>query len=158
MTNKTGTAMAPSRGLRELMGFDPFRRFPERFFEGFDPFLTYGGENWSLTTWSPACDIYESNNEIVVKIELPEVKSEDVRISIDNNILTIHGERKLSEEIKKENYHRVERNYGEFTRSFTLPGFVDTNKVNAEFKDGILRVMLAKREEARPKNVEVKVK
>jgi HSP20 family protein len=151
MTNKTGTAMAPMKAFRELMGFDPFRKFPERFFEGFDPFLTYGGENWSLATWAPACDIYENNNEIVVK-------REDVRVSIENNILTIHGERKLSEETKKENYHRVERNYGEFTRSFTLPGFVDTNKVNAEFKDGILRVMLAKREEAKPKQVEVKVK
>ena len=73
-------------------------------------------------------------------------------------MLTIHGERKFSEETQKENYHRVERNYGEFTRSFTLPGFVDTSKVNAEFKDGILRVMLAKREEAKPKQVEVKVK
>jgi len=94
----------------------------------------------------------------VVKVELPEVKREDVRVSIENNILTIHGERKFSEETKKENYHRVERNYGEFTRSFTLLGFVDTNMVNAEFKDGILRVALAKREEAKPKNVEVKVK
>jgi HSP20 family protein len=158
MTNKTGTAMAPMKAIRELMGFDPFRRLPERFFEGFDPFPTFGGENWSLATWAPACDIYENNNEIVVKVELPEVKMEDVRVSIENNILTIYGERKLSEETKKENYHRVERNYGEFTRSFTLPAFVDTNKVNAEFKDGILRVMLAKREETKPKQVEVKVK
>src|SRR5262245_16973491 len=158
MTNKTGTAMAPSRSLSEMMGFDPFRGFPERFFEGFDPFKAFGGENWSLSAWAPACDIYESNNEIVVKVELPEVKSEDVRVSIENNILTIHGERRLSEETKKENYHRIERNYGEFTRSFTLPGFVDANKVNAEFKDGILRVMLAKREDAKPKHVEVKVK
>jgi HSP20 family protein len=158
MTNKTGTAMAPLRGVRELMGFDPFRGFPERFFEGFDPFRTFGGENWSLATWAPACDIYENNNEIVVKVELPEVKKEDVRVSIENNMLTIHGDRKFSEETKRENYHRVERNYGEFTRSFALPSFVDTNKVNAEFKDGILRVMLGKREEARPKQVEVKVK
>ena len=158
MTNKTGTAMAPMKAIREMMGFDPFRRLPERFFEGFDPLRTFGGENWSLATWAPACDIYENNNEIVVKVELPEVKREDVLVSIENNILTIHGERKLSEETKKENYHRVERNYGEFTRSFTLPGFVDTNKVNAEFKDGILRVTLAKREDAKPKQVEVKVK
>ena len=158
MTNKTGTVMAPMKALRELMGFDPFRRFPERFFEGFDPFMTFGGENWSLATWAPACDIYENNNEIVVKVELPEVKSEDVRVSIENNILMIYGERRLSEETKRESYHRVERNYGEFTRSFTLPGFVDMNKVNAEFKDGILRVTLTKREEAKPKQVEVKVK
>jgi HSP20 family protein len=158
MGNKTGIALAPSRSIRELMGFDPFRQFQERFFEGFDPFRTYGGENLSLANWAPACDIYETDNEIVVKAELPEVKREDVRVSIENNVLTIHGERKFSEETQKENYHRVERNYGEFTRSFTLPGFVDTSKVNAEFKDGILRVMLAKREEAKPKQVEVKVK
>jgi HSP20 family protein len=158
MTNKSGTAMAPSRSLRELMGFDPFRKFQEGFLEGFDPFRAFGGENWSLATWAPACDIYENNNEIVVKAELPEVKREDVRVSIENNVLTIHGERKFSEETKKENYHRVERNYGEFTRSFSLPNFVDTSKVNAEFKDGILRVTLAKREEAKPKQVEVKVK
>jgi HSP20 family protein len=140
------------------MGFDPFRGFTERFFEGFDPLRTFGGENWSLATWAPACDIYENNNEIVVKVELPEVKKEDVRVSIENNMLTIHGERKFSEETERENYHRVERNYGEFTRSFALPGFVDKNKVNAEFKDGILRVTFGKREEARPKPVEVKVK
>jgi len=140
------------------MGFDPLRRFRVRVFEGFDPFMRLGGENWPLATWAPACDIYENNNEIVVKVELPEVKREDVLVSVENNILTIHGERKLSEETKKENYHRVEFNYGEFTRSFTLPGFVDTNKVNAEFKDGILRVTLGKREEAKPKNVEVKIK
>jgi len=158
MTNKSGTAMTPSRSIRELMGFDPFRKFQEGFFEGFDPFRAFGGENWSLATWAPACDIYENNNEIVVKAELPEVKREDVRVSIENNVLTIHGERKFSEETKKENYHRVERNYGEFTRSFSLPNFVDTSKVNAEFKDGILRVTLAKREEAMPKQVEVKVK
>jgi HSP20 family protein len=158
MTNKTGTAMATSRSLREMMGFDPFRRFSEGFFGSFDPFRTFGGENCSLGAWAPACDIYENNNEIVVKVELPEVKSEDARVSIENNILTIHGERKLPEEIRKENYHRVERNYGEFTRSFMLSGFVDTNKVNAEFKDGILQVTLAKREEAKPKQVEVKIK
>ncbi|HEY7179850.1 MAG TPA: Hsp20/alpha crystallin family protein [Blastocatellia bacterium] len=158
MTNKTGTAMAPTKSLRELMGFDPFRRFPERFFEGFDPFMTFGGENWSLATWAPACDIYETDNEIVVKAELPEVKREDVHVSIENNLLTVRGERKFSDETKKENYHRVERSYGEFIRSFTLPSLVDANEVNAEFKDGVLRVTLAKREEAKPKQIEVKVK
>src|SRR5262250_2348661 len=161
MANKSGAGLAPTSGSRELAGFDPFRQFEERFrrfFEGLEPFRNTGEENWSLATWAPACDIYENDNEIVVKAELPEVKREDVRVSIENNVLTIHGERKFSEETKKENYHRVERNYGEFTRSFTLPGFVDTNKINAEFKDGILRVTLGKREEAKPKNVEIKVK
>ena len=89
---------------------------------------------------------------------MPEVKKENVYVSIDNNLLTIRGERKFSEETNKENYHRVERSYGEFMRSFTLPSFVDANTVNAEFKDGVLRVILAKREEAKPKQIEVKVK
>jgi HSP20 family protein len=161
MAIKSGAGLAPTRGSREMMGLDPFRPFEEgfrRFFEGFEPFRTLGEENWSLATWAPACDIYETDNEIVVMAELPEVKKEDVYVSIENNMLTILGERKFSEEMKKENYHRVERSYGEFMRSFTLPSFVDANKVNAEFKDGVLRVTLAKREEAKPKQIEVKVK
>jgi HSP20 family protein len=161
MANKSGTAMAPS-GSREALVFDPFRNFEERmrrfFGEGYDPFGRFGEESWSLATWAPACDIYETENEIVVKAELPEVKKEDVKVSVENNILTIHGERKISEETKRENYHRLERSYGEFTRSFTLPSFVDTGKINAEFKDGMLRVTMPKREEAKPKQVEVKVK
>ena len=161
MANKSGAGLAPVSGARELLRFDPFRPFEERlrrFFEGFEPFRTSGEENWSLGAWAPACDIYETDNEIVVKAELPEVKKEDVYVSIENKLLTIRGERKFPEEAKKENYHRVERSYGEFMRSFTLPSFVDANTVNAEFKDGVLRVILAKREEAKPKQIEVKVK
>ena len=161
MANKTGTALAPVV-TRELLAFDPFRNFEDRmkrfFGEGFDPFKKLAEENWSLATWSPTCDIYETDNEIVVKAELPEVKKEDVNVSIENNILTIRGERNLSEETKRENYHRLERSYGEFSRSFTLPSFVDGGKVNAEFKDGMLRVTMPKREEAKPKQIEVKVK
>jgi HSP20 family protein len=153
--------MAPL-GSRESLTFDPFRNFEERmrrfFGESFYPFGRLEEENWSLATWSPACDIYETDNEIVVKAELPEVKKEDVKVSIENNVVTIHGERKFSEETKRENYRRLERSYGEFTRSFTLPSFVDTGKINAEFKDGMLRVTMPKREEAKPKQVEVKVK
>ena len=161
MANKTGTAMAPL-GTREVLAFDPFRNFEDRmkrfFGESFDPFKKVAEESWSLATWAPTCDIYETDNEIVVKAELPEVKKEDVNVSIENNILTLRGERKLSEETKKGNYHRLERSYGEFSRSFSLPSFVDAGKVNAEFKDGMLRVTLPKREEAKPKQIEVKVK
>ena len=146
-----------------MIGFDPFHQMQERFHrmfgEGFEPFFRpTGEENWSLATWAPACDIYEGDNEIVVKVELPEVKKEDVTVSIENNLLTIRGQRKFEEDVKRENYHRLERRYGEFTRSFTLPAFVDTAKVNAEFKDGMLRVTMPKREEAKPKQVEVSVK
>jgi HSP20 family protein len=94
----------------------------------------------------------------VVKAELPEVKKEDVHVSIENNLLTIRGERKLSEETKRENYQRLERCYGEFMRSFRLPSFTDAGKIDAEFKDGMLRVTLPKREEVKPKQIEVTVK
>ncbi len=161
MANKSSAALAPS-GIRGWLDFDPFRDFEERmrqfFGAGLAPFGRLGEENWSLTTWSPACDIYETDNEIVVKAELPEVKKEEVHVSIENNLLTIRGERKFSEETKQENYHRLERRYGAFTRSFTLPNFADASKINAEFKDGMLRVTLPKREEAKPKQIEVKVK
>jgi len=162
MANKTGTAMAPLRANREVMAFDPFRNLQQRlnrlFGENFEPLANWPEENWSLTTWAPACDIYETTNEVVIKAELPEVKKEDVQVSFENNVLTIRGERNLSEETEKENYHRVERSYGQFTRSFTLPNFVDSSKIKAEFKDGLLRVTMAKREEAKPKQIKVDIK
>jgi HSP20 family protein len=162
MAEKTGTALAPARALRELIARDPFRYFQQRlnrfFEEPFGALAPFGEEPWSLTSWSPACDIYETDSEIVVKAELPEVEKENVHVTLENNVLTIRGERKFEENTERENYHRVERSYGEFVRSFTLPSFADPNKVNAEFKDGMLRVTIAKREEAKPKQVEVKVK
>lgn len=162
MITKTGTGLAPAKATRDLMVTDPFRAVQRKFDrllgETFVPFIPFGEETWSLTTWAPACDIYETDSEIVVKVELPEVKKENVQVTFENNVLMIRGERKFEEETKKENYHRVERSYGEFVRSFTLPTFIDPNKINAEFKDGLLRVTLAKREEAKPKQVEVKVK
>lgn len=161
MANKTAAAMAP-QAKREGAIFDPFRSFEERmrrlFGEAFSPVRAGEEENWSLAAWSPICDIYETENELVVKAELPEVKKEDVHVAIDNNVLTIRGERKFEAETKRENYHRVERSYGEFSRSFMLPGFVDAGKVHAEFKDGVLRVTMPKHEEAKPKQIEVKVK
>lgn len=158
----TGTGLAPARGFRNLAASDPFRFFQQRlnrlFSGGFDPFAPEGEESWSLTTWAPACDIYETDSEIVVKVELPEVKKENVQVSFENNVLTIRGEREFEEEAKRENYHRIERRYGEFVRSFTLPTFVDPDRINAEFKEGMLRVIIPKREEAKPKQVEVKVR
>jgi HSP20 family protein len=93
----------------------------------------------------------------VLKAELPGVDPKDVDIRIENNVLTISGERKFDSEVKKENYHRVERAYGTFTRSFTLPTMVDSGAVKAEFKDGVLRVTLPKREEAKPKQIQINV-
>lgn len=150
-----GTAMAPLRSFRNLTTRDPFSLLQNRLNRLFEPFAE---ETLPLTTWVPACDIYETDKEIVVKAELPGLKKEDVFVSIENNVLMIRGERKFEEEVKRENFHRVERTYGEFLRSFTLPTFIDANKILAEFKDGLLMVTLPKREEAKPKQIEVKVK
>jgi HSP20 family protein len=151
---KPATALASEKGLRRLPAIDPLGRLFERL-----GMLPVGfEETLPLTTWTPLCDIYETEKEIVVKLEISGIKKEDVKVSLENNLLTIHGERKFEEEVKKETFHRVERNYGEFLRNFTLPATVDTTKILAEFKDGLLTVMLPKREEAKPKMIEVKVK
>jgi HSP20 family protein len=157
---KPGTALAPTRTLPNLRRFDPFNLLEapfNRFFEGWN-LTPFAEETFPLTKWAPVCDIYETEKEIMVKAELPGVKKENVSVSIENNLLTLYGERKFEEETKKENYHRVERTYGEFMRSFTLPAFVDNAKIQAEFKDGILTLTLPKLEEAKPKQIEVKVK
>ena len=115
-------------------------------------------DDWALGgTWAPAVDIYEQDNNIVLKAELPGVDPKDVDIRLENNTLTLRGERKFDDEVKKENYHRVERAYGAFTRSFTLPTVVDQGSIKAEFKDGVLRVTLPKREEAKPKQIQISV-
>ena len=160
MANKSGTAVAPS-APRNFLAFDPFRNFEERMRrylgEGLYPFKDFENENWSFAVWSPTCDIYETENEIVVKAELPEVKQEDVKVLIENNVLTIRGERKFSDETGKENYHRLERSYGEFSRSFTLPSTVDTERVGAELKNGVLTLTLPKKAEAQPRQIKVAV-
>lgn len=116
-----------------------------------------GGEEWTLKAWAPPCDIFETNHELVMKFELPAVKKEDVEIKLEQNVLTLRGERRFEEKTDRENYHRVERHYGEFMRSFNVPMFVDAAKITAEFKDGVLTVTLPKNEEARPKQINVKV-
>ncbi len=114
-------------------------------------------EEWSLGSWAPAVDIFEQDGDIVLKAELPGVDAKDVDVRVENNVLTLRGERKLDNEVKKESYHRVERAYGSFSRSFTLPTVVDTEKIKAEYRDGVLRVNLPKREEARPKQISISV-
>jgi HSP20 family protein len=152
------TAMAPVRSPGNLK-MDPFYLLQDRWNRLFDfPLAPFAEETFPLTTWVPACDIYETGKEIVVKAELPGLRKEEVFVSIENNMLTIRGERRFEEEVKRENFHRVERNYGEFLRSFTLPTFVDAGRIVAEFKDGLLRIFLPKREEAKPKQIEVTVK
>jgi HSP20 family protein len=146
------------------MTIDPFRLFnnrPAQFFE--DPFLAFRPflpteETLPFTAWTPPCDIYETEKELVLTMELPDMKKENVHVTLENNVLSLRGERKFEEKVDRDNYHRIERNYGQFLRSFTLPNFVEGNKVYAEFKDGMLTVTLPKSVAAIPKQIEVKVK
>ena len=108
--------------------------------------------------WVPAVDIYETDaHEVVLKAELPDLKREDISLTFENGVLTIKGERKLEQEVRSENYHRNERHYGSFSRSFTLPNTVDTSRINAAYKDGVLTVRMPQREEAKPKQINVSV-
>ena len=108
-------------------------------------------------TWLPATDVRETETEYVVEADVPGLKKEDLTLTVQEGILTIRGERKKEEEVKKDNYHRVERTHGKFERIIELPGNVDEAKVTATFKDGVLRVALPKHEEEKPKQIEVKV-
>ena len=116
-----------------------------------------GREEITLPEWTPLADITEDEKEYLIKAELPEMKKEDVKVTVENGVLIISGERKFEKEEKKKKYHRVERGYGTFMRSFALPDDADFNKVNAEFKNGVLTVHVPKSEHAKPKQVEVKV-
>ena len=121
--------------------------FPRLFGEG-EP---------STRTWAPPVDIYETDNALVLKADLPGVDPKDVEIRVENGILYLKGERKFEKEVKEENYHRVERSYGAFTRSFSLPSSIDAEHVAAEYKDGQLILTMPKREEAKPKTVKITV-
>jgi len=107
--------------------------------------------------WTPSCDIYEDDESVTVRFELAGVDPKNVDIRFENGVLTVRGERKLEKEEKRENYHRIERSYGTFARSFTLPGTVDAEKIRAESKDGVLSVTLPKKPEAKPRSIQVKV-
>jgi HSP20 family protein len=111
----------------------------------------------SRGTWMPAVDIYEDEGGLVLKAELPDIVREDIDVSVENNTLTIRGERKLANEIKQENFHRIERAYGKFVRQFSLPPTVDSTKIAADYKNGVLSVRLPMREEAKPRTVKVDV-
>lgn len=114
-------------------------------------------ESLASTEWAPLVDITEDEKEYLIKVDLPEVKKEDLNVTVENGVLNISGERKFEKEEKGRKYHRVERAYGTFIRSFTLPEDSDGGKVDAKFKDGVLSVHLAKSEKAKPRNIEVKV-
>ena len=108
--------------------------------------------------WSPAVDVLENQNGLTLEADLPGMKAGDFELSIENNVLTLRGERKLERKTDEANYHRVERSYGSFTRSFTLPSIINAEQVQAEFKDGVLRVTLPRREETKPRQIQVQVR
>jgi HSP20 family protein len=148
-----------------LQRFDPFRdimnlrnQMDALFNEiGMGLLPRTAGQTEAAATWSPAVDIYETDKEIVLKAELPDIKQEDIRVSVDNNRLSITGERKFESEVTRENYHRIERSYGTFARTFTLPPTVDQDNIRAEYKQGVLTVSLPKREVAQGKNIAIQV-
>ena len=121
-----------------------------------DPFRDFGFT--APNTWVPPVDIFQTgDHELVLKAELPDMSREDIDITVENFVLTVKGEKKLSHEVKEEQYHHLERRYGTFSRSFSLPQTVDSNRVAAEYKNGVLTVRLPLREEAKPRTIKVDV-
>ncbi len=123
----------------------------------FSDLLGRESQEQNLTTWAPAVDIYEAEHELVVKADLPDVKPEELDIRVENNILTIRGERKFEKKVDEKNYLRVERAYGSFARSFSLANTVNTDAIKADYRDGVLTLSVAKREAAKPKQIKVNV-
>ncbi|HXX71096.1 MAG TPA: Hsp20/alpha crystallin family protein [Candidatus Acidoferrum sp.] len=111
----------------------------------------------AITAWAPSVDIYETENELVLKADLPDVNEKDLDVHVENNMLTIRGERKFEQKVKEENYLRIERTFGSFSRSFSLPNTVSTEDIKAEYKNGVLTVEMPKRAESKPKQVKVTV-
>jgi HSP20 family protein len=109
----------------------------------------------ATTSWSPSVDIFETEGEIVVKSELPGMDRKDISLHLENNVLTLRGERKFEKETKEENYHRIERSYGNFSRSFSIPATVDEEQIRADYKDGVLKIVLPKKEQAKPKQIKI---
>ena len=140
--------LAPFRGVSTLQ--EQINRLFNDAFEG-------GTQESNLTTWAPAVDIFENEQELVVKADLPEIDPKDLDIRVENNILTIRGERKFEKKVNEENYLRVERSYGSFARSFTLANTVNTEAIKAEYQNGVLTLRIPKREEAKPKQIKVNV-
>lgn len=146
--------------MNGITHWDPFHNLStlqEQVDRLFDSKCLWSGENSTLTAWVPAVDVYETEDELVIKADLPEVAEKDLDVRIENNKLTIRGERKFEQKVKEENYLRVERSFGSFSRSFTLPHSVDTQAIKAQYTEGVLAVTLPKRAESKPKQVKINV-
>jgi HSP20 family protein len=127
-----------------LIKWDPFRDFN-----------TFTETPMLRSVWHPLADIFETDNEVVVKMELPGMVAKDIEVRLENNVLTLKGSRRFEKEAKEENYHRIEREYGTFSRAFVLPMSVKEEKVTAEYKDGVLKILLPKKEEIKPKSITI---
>lgn len=147
--------------MREIVRWDPFRelvsiqdelnRLFNRTFAGFEPLRPSAGG-----AWMPAMDVYETEDKLVAKVELPGIDPEDVEVSVEDGTLTVSGKREFSSEVREESYHRIERRYGAFSRAITLPPTVDPDGVEARFDKGVLTVEVAKTEKAKPRKIKVK--
>ncbi len=116
-----------------------------------------GSQETAPRSWVPVVDIFERGEDIVVRAELPDVRKEDLDLKVENNVLTLRGEKRRDETVQQENYHRSERHYGKFSRSFKLPSSVDTSHIQARYENGVVEIVIPKAEEAKPKQIEVKV-
>lgn len=141
--------------------WDPFRDLSilqermNRVFEDASGRSWKSDEPSATTSWSPAVDIYETENEIVVQAELPGVERKDITLNLENNVLTLKGERRFEKESNQDNYHRIERAYGNFSRAFSIPTLVDEDKIRADYKDGILKIALPKKEQVKAKQIQI---
>ena len=145
--------------MMTLVRWDPFRdvsTLQTRMNRLFGDAIPHGGED-SFQSFAPAVDIFERGDDLVLRAEIPGVRKEDLDLRVEANVLTLRGERARDDSVSEENYHRVERSYGSFLRSFTLPTSVDASHIEAHYQDGILEVVLPKAEDAKPKRIEVKV-
>jgi HSP20 family protein len=144
-----------------VIKWDPFRDLNilqdrmNRLFEDAGRGIRRNEEPASTTIWSPAVDIYETEAEIVVQAELPGMDRKDISLNLEKNVLTIRGDRQFKKETKEDNYHRIERSYGGFSRSFSIPTTVDEEKIRADYKDGVLKIALPKKEQAKPKQIQI---
>lgn len=143
--------------------WDPFRELTmlqnqmNRLFQDSFGNPAHATDEFGMTSFVPPVDIYEDEHSIKLRLEIPGVDEKDLDVRVENNVLTVRGERRFSNEEKEENFHRIERRYGSFSRSFTLPNTVDTDNVNANYNNGLLELTLAKRAEAKPKQIKIGV-
>ncbi|HTV53558.1 MAG TPA: Hsp20/alpha crystallin family protein [Terriglobia bacterium] len=145
-----------------IVRWEPFRDLlttQDRFNRLFNETLgnVFGGEELAGRAWNPAVDIYENDQQLVLKAELPGIDPKDVDIRVEDGTLYLKGERKHEKDVKEGSYHRVERSYGSFTRTFSLPNYVNVDNIKADYKDGVLTLTMAKREEAKPKTIKINV-